>query len=383
MSTAATEVIAYYFPQFHVDPRNEAWFGPGWTEWALVRAARPRFQGHRQPRVPSWGEFDESDPVWSTKEIDLAADHGITAFAFDWYWYEGKPFLNGALERGFLRAPNSERLKFALMWANHDWLNLFPAAPGGTPPTLLRAQTSPAEFEHLVDYALEHYLSAPNYLRIDGAPYFSIYDLAAFVRGVGGLEAASQAIARFRRLLRARGIADDLHLNAVVWGVNVLPSETRFEDPSVATAALGVSSLTTYAWVHHYPADTLGFPRGSYADATEHTVAAWERYATALTLPYHPNVSVGWDPSPRTQQDVPFENHGYPWHAVLEGNTPAAFEAALIHARDFLDGPLGKQRVVTINAWNEWTEGSYLLPDTDHANAYLEAVRRVFARERR
>src|SRR5262245_29790739 len=104
------EVAAYYFPQFHRDRHNDLWHSPGWTEWELVRAARPRFPGHRQPIRPAWGYFDQSDPVWAAREIELAADHGISCFLFDWYWYEDGPFLAAALERGFLGAPNRDRL---------------------------------------------------------------------------------------------------------------------------------------------------------------------------------------------------------------------------------------------------------------------------------
>jgi len=372
------EVLAYYFPQYHRDPRNDTLHSPGWTEWDLLRDAKPRYPGHAQPKVPAWGEFDESDPAWSAREIDLAADHGLTGFIYDWYWYEGKPFLNRALEQGFLQAPNRNRLKFALMWANHDWVHLFPASADGERPMLMKGAAHRASFDALVDYVLENYFCQPNYLTLEGAPYFSIYELGTFIQGLGGLELAREALEHFRARVLAAGFPD-LHLNAVVWGVSVLPSEVRLERPEEVVKLLGLSSLTTYAWVHHYAPDTAGFPKGSYEDAAEHNYAAWEEYGPRYGLPYHPNVSMGWDPSPRTRQDAPYLEHGYPWHAILEGNTPQAFGAALERAVRFLEVGKVRARIVTVNAWNEWTEGSYLLPDTVHGTAYLEQIRRVVA----
>src|ERR1700733_7659924 len=78
-------VAVYYFPDFHVDSVNEKWHGKGWTEWELVKAARPRFKGHHQPKVPAWGYFNEADPRWAAKEIDLAAANDIDVFIYDWY----------------------------------------------------------------------------------------------------------------------------------------------------------------------------------------------------------------------------------------------------------------------------------------------------------
>ena len=71
------EVAVYYFPNYHPDSINSRWHGKNWTEWEVVKAAKPRFKGHEQPKVPSWGYFNEADPKWAAKEIDLAADNGI------------------------------------------------------------------------------------------------------------------------------------------------------------------------------------------------------------------------------------------------------------------------------------------------------------------
>ena len=95
------QTAAYYFPNYHLDKRNEEFHGKGWTEWELMKCARPRFEGHRQPRIPLWGYLDEADPQVMEQKINAAADHGIDSFVFDWYWYDG-PYLQRALDEGFL-----------------------------------------------------------------------------------------------------------------------------------------------------------------------------------------------------------------------------------------------------------------------------------------
>jgi hypothetical protein len=374
---SSIEIAAYYFPNFHRDPRNDRWHGAGWTEWELVRAARPRYPGHQQPIVPAWGYFDEADPVWAAREIDLAADHGITAFLYDYYWYEDGPYLEAQLERGFLRAPNRERMTFALMWANHDWLDIHPAKHHNRSHILAPGALSPAAFRRFTDHAIARYFSQPNHLLIDGCPYFTIYELGTFISGMGGIDGAVAAIDDFRRRVRAAGFPD-LHLNVSVWSVSVLPSEQAMGKQARldALVRLGVASATTYAWVHHVDWSRQDFPHGSYAAAAEDNYAAWDRYRSSLPVPYQPNVSMGWDPSPRTVQTDVYEAQGYPFTSILAGNTPQAFRAALERARDFVAGQAAP--MVTLNAWNEWTEGSYLLPDSVHGTAYLEQIRTVF-----
>ena len=127
-------VASYYFGNYHPgDPRNAKNKGQAWSEWELVKAAKPRFPGHQQPNVPLWGYADESDPKVMEQKIAAAADHGIDAFIFDWYYYNDGPFLDRPIDIGFLKARNNARLKFAFMWANHDWLEIQPYKRGTRP----------------------------------------------------------------------------------------------------------------------------------------------------------------------------------------------------------------------------------------------------------
>jgi hypothetical protein len=95
-ATQPVTVVSYYFGNYHPgDPRNAKTKGATWSEWELVRNAKPRFPGHQQPHVPWWGYQDESDPAVMANKINAAADHGISAFIFDWYYYR-RPTMRGS-----------------------------------------------------------------------------------------------------------------------------------------------------------------------------------------------------------------------------------------------------------------------------------------------
>lgn len=371
------QIAAYYFPNYHPDARNAQVHGPGWTEWELVRRAEPRFEGHHQPRVPLWGYEDEADPLVMARKIAAAADHGIDAFIFDWYWYADGPFLQRGLEQGFFGAPNNQRLKFAIMWANHNWVDIHPATrqacQSRSSPLLYRGPLERAGFDTLVEHTIATYFRHPSYWLVDGAPYYSIYDLSALVEGLGGVEATRAALADFRARTRAAGFRD-LHLNQVLWNTGILPGERALRNPNERLHALGFDSFTSYVWIHHAALDT--FPETPYARVFQRYLDYWQRAAAEINLPYYPNASVGWDSSPRTVQSDVFTHAGYPFTPVLSGATPQAFKAALLEIKARMDA--SGSRILTVNSWNEWTEGSYLEPDTRHGMAFLEALRDVF-----
>ncbi len=369
------EVGAYYFPSWHVDPRNEAVHGKGWTEWNVLQRGLPRFPGHQQPKIPLWGYEDESIPAVFEKKIQAAADNKITYFIFDWYWYEGKPFLNAGLDQGYLQSSNNGRLKFCLMWANHDWINIFPAKLNAPKWMQYKGAVNREQFDGITNYIIEKYFSHPSYFKVDDCPYFSVFQLSHLVSALGGVTEAGKALESFRRRTQAAGYKD-LHLNAIKSGIS-FKSAAQQADARQMLQDISCRSTTSYCWVQG--PTPKSFPSYDYADAMQLAIPHWERAASDFPLPYYPNVSMGWDSTPRTCQSDIFTPSDYPFTAVMTGNTPERFKEALQAAKQFVDRKGGTQRILNINAWNEWTEGSYLEPGTTHTMEYLKAVRDVFS----
>ena len=179
------EVVSYYFGNYHLDKRNEERLGKGWSEWILVQNAKPRFEGHQQPKVPLWGYTDEANPRDMEQKIDCAVEYGVDVFLFDWYYYDDGPFLERTIDDGFLFAQNREKIKFALMWANHDWVDIFPKHKDIPSPLLYPGKVTPETFDKICDLVIEKYFKQPNYWKINDAPYFSIYDLNQFAASFG------------------------------------------------------------------------------------------------------------------------------------------------------------------------------------------------------
>jgi hypothetical protein len=373
------QIAVYYFPNYHFDKRNEKQLGKGWTEWNLMKEAKPRFSGQYQPKVPYWGYTDEADPKVMAQKIQAASSHAINAFIFDWYYYDDGPFLETGLENGFMKAKNNNLMKFALMWANHNWLDIFPATHGKNEKQLYPGKITPATWDKMTDYIIEKYFKNPSYWKIDGAPYFSIYDLGNFLDSFGSTGAAIQAIADFRKKTIAAGFKD-LNMNAVIWESTILPGTKTVAAPDELVKKLGFNSVTDYVWVHHV--GLRNFPANSYDSVKNEYFKYAQHASSALSVPYYPNVSMGWDPTPRTNQSVPWGNFGYPYTPVIVGNTPTAFESALIEAKQFMDQNSKGPKILTINSWNEWTEGSYIEPDKINKFKYLDAIKSVFGNDK-
>ena len=372
-SPSTMTVAAFVWPAYHPDDRAKIFWPDGIGEWQTVMSNKPKFEGHEQPRYPLWGYINEADPYVAEMEIAAAADHGINLFIFDWYWYDGLPFLEGHLDDGYLKARNNNRVKFYLMWANHDvnlgWdkRNADDAFNEKNTAQIWKGGVDRMQFEKIVHRFIDKYFTRPSYYEIDGKPVFMVYDLRNLLGGLGGIEKTRQALSWFRAEVKKAGFAG-LELQLSMRDENAPDVSWKEGGKTYAqrelVQALGFDSLTHYQFVHFIPDVNR-----DYNAIVKDAVAQWDFISKSYAAKYYPHVSVGWDASPRTYRYV---------GAVVKNNTPENFEKALRQAKAFVGAHPDRAPLITINSWNEWTETSYLQPCSLYGYGYLDAVKHVF-----
>jgi hypothetical protein len=252
------------------------------------------------------------------------------------------------------------------MWANHTFIDIFPKGRPGNKGTIWPGECDRKTFDSAIDHILaQGYLKQPNYWRIDSKLYFSIYEVGTLIKGLGGVKPTREALDDFRRKVREAGLGE-LHLNAVLFQLPELPSAVPGETKKTKQETLdqlGFDSVTSYTWAHSV------WPAGHYEDWAKKAEAQWDDFAKQFTVPYFPNVSIGWDNNARMLNETA---------AHINDSTPEKFEAALVKAKEWVDAHPKQPKVITLNAWNEWPEGSYLEPDEKFGMQYLDAVKAVF-----
>ena len=343
-------VCAYVWPSCHDDSLGRAYLWPqGDGEWEVIRQGNPRFPGHYQPKQPLWGYEHDDDPAVVEKWIDTALKYGVNTFVYDWYWFMDYPYLEGALNDGFLGARNNGKMNFYIMWANHrvvkNYWNYH--LHGDDTSLLFDPRVTMDQFKTIVARVIRQYFKRKNYVKIDGCPVFGIFDMNQFVQSFGTIDEAARAMEYFRDEVRKAGFKG-LHI----------------QQNNGGGSFLAVDFIT--AQRERIAKDYLTYG----ANAIE-IRKQWEE---AFDIPVFPTVSIGWDDTPRFpakgEQDI-----------TRYHQTPRAFESFLEVAKRYADEHPQQPPFIMINAWNEWVEGSYLLPDRYFGFGYLEAVRHVFRQE--
>ena len=347
---AAVRLIAYYLPQFHAIPENDRWWGRGFTEWTNVTKALPRYAGHRQPQLPAdLGFYDLSDSAVLRRQADLARRAGLLGFCIHNYWFAGKRLLERPLDA--LLADRSIDLPFCLNWANENWTRRW---DGSESHVLLEQRYDPDDWPSYLRSILPA-LRDPRYIRVNGRSLLMIYR-------PGIIPDATGMVAAWRSFLRSEGVGDPYLVMAQVF-------DDEDPRPYGLDAAAGFPPNNAGWNSHNDRARLRLFDRGfkghvrAYADVAANMLA--KRPADYRLMP---GVMPGWDNEARKP------GRGLSFH----GATPARYADWLYAAvGQAMTAPSADERIVFVNAWNEWAEGAVLEPDRHAGFAYLVETRRV------
>jgi len=364
-ATESLRLLAFYLPQFHPIPENDLWWGTGFTEWTNVTKARPLFSGHYQPHIPAdLGFCDLRVPEVREAQAALAQEYGISGFCYYHYWFNGKRLLNRPFDE-VLRSGKPE-FPFCLCWANENWTRRW----DGYDQEVLIGQNHSLEDdrEHI-----RHLLSAfedQRYIRVHGKPLFLVYRTEI-------LPEPERTAEVWRETARAAGIGD-LYLVRV-------ESHTKEHDPrrigfDAAVEFAPDFNIMPFHKLHRYRSGFQGrvenqlrkvgvLPQAYF----DHNVFSYDDLVTRmLAKPSQPYtwfrcVTPSWDNSARRAKNA----------MILHQSTPEVYERWLGETiQTTVDTFHGDERLLFVNAWNEWAEGNHLEPDQRWGRAYLEATRR-------
>jgi hypothetical protein len=341
-------LIAFYLPQFHPIPENDEWWGKGFTEWTNVNRAVPLFEGHYQPQRPGeLGYYDLRDPQAREKQAQLAREHGIHGFCYYYYWFSGRRVLERPLQEVF----DSGRpdFPFCICWANETWSRRW---DGSEHEVLLKQEHNHENDVRFITEVIP-LLKDPRYIRVDGAPLLAVYRVSL-------MPEPARTADTWRAICAEHGI-ERLHLCSVESFGNREPRGYGFDSAIEFPPHVVVSPLLN-AEIPDLPPDYTG------------NIYDYRRVVEfELSKPYphyrrFPGVMVSWDNTPRRGKGGNIFLHA----------TPEEYELWLRGAVDTVRQHLPEpERIVFINAWNEWAESAHLEPDEKYGRRYLEATRRA------
>jgi GT2 family glycosyltransferase len=341
------KAIAFYLPQFHRTPENDAWWGEGFTEWTSVRRGTPNFAGHYQPHVPGeLGYYDLENAEVLARQAALAKGHGIYGFCFYYYWFGGQVLLDQPLRQ--LVDTGHPDIPFCICWANENWTRRW----DGLDQEVLMSQNHSVEDDLAFIRHVEPILLAKNYIRVGGKPMLLVYRPSLFPNAAATAE-------RWRDYFRKRGHGE-LHLAVVRSFTEGRPefygfdAVLQFPPHSHATPVTPLIEGADPAF-RGYVYD--------YSELRRTFIHELESVPQGVTA--YPGVMPSWDNTARRLKKA----------TTWVNTCPEAYFEWLTRIVEILRARQNPEdRLLFINAWNEWAEGCHLEPDEKFGYAWLNAT---------
>ena len=364
-------LIAFYLPQFHPIPENDAWWGKGFTEWVNVKSAKKFYEWQNQPRVPLnenyYSLLDENTQIW---QAELAKKYNIYGFCYYHYWFDGHMLLEKPMEN-MLENKNID-IPFCVCWANENWTNAWVSAD----EKILISQTYGAKDEWKRHYKyLAQFFKDDRYIKNENRPLLVIYrpdiipclnemidyfNEQAKADGFDGIDFAHQNIGLDYPVKKDDSrFSFDIEMQPIyAMTVNTGMKVRRTKDFLLrAIRTLGLD------WVRILR-DKINGPKIIDYDAI------WQ---TALKTPpvsdkSIPCAFVDFDNTSRRK------TQGWLFKGVSIDKFAKYFKKYIQKAKCEY-----KTDMMFIFAWNEWAEGGYLEPDQKQGYGYLEAIKQALA----
>ena len=359
MTKHLDKAIAFYLPQFHPIPENDEWWGKGFTEWTNVAQCKPLFRGHYQPHIPSdLGFYDLRLPEARIAQAELARQHGIEAFCYWHYWFNGKRLLerpfNDVIESGKPDFP------FCLAWANESWSRRWL----GEEKALLMQQTySPEDGARHALWLAEKFTDR-RYVRVNRRPLFLVYRPKHLPDPIQFTEVLRETC------LRHGGeepylVGIDAHCPGYDCRQAGFDMTLRFEPQ--------LGCLRFSGRDHFYlPKVINNLLRGKInLDLKLYDYSKARRLMNKIKLdhPYIPCVFVSWDNTPRRGRNG----------VIITGSTPEKFSTGVKEALGLASKLPNGERLLFVNAWNEWAEGNHLEPDHRFGKGFLQELSKALS----
>lgn len=364
------KIITFYLPQFHPIEENNKWWGIGFTEWTNVAKARPRFRGHYQPHLPAdIGFYDLRCPETRELQIKLAKSYGIDAFCYYHYWFQGRRILNRPFDD--MLASSSPEFPFCLCWANESWTRSW---DGKTGEILIQQKYSMEDNQAHIDWLLQVF-NDKRYLKINGKPIFIIYR-------TDSIPNISELLSLWQEKAIKAGYPG-IYFCAVRSNFNNLSDETSISN--------GFSAIIDFQpSIKDFPNRKIFLRSISYINKIisvyfSKIFSNSNYYYTTIRIPYKslmknslyrlnkttykifPCVIPNWDNSPRKKNSI-----------VIQNDNTVNYGKWLDAACQFtLDRYPPEERIVFINAWNEWGESAHLEPDLKNGLKFLETTKKI------
>ena len=340
-------LVAFYLPQFHPFPENDLWWGKGFTEWTNVGKALPLFDGHYQPHCPiHFGYYDLRLPDVMEEQARIARQFGIGGFAYYFYWFGGKTLMEAPL-RAMLANPAID-MPFCLSWANENWTRRW----DGAEQDVLIGQSHSLEDSRNLLRHLSDYFRDPRYIRVNGCPVLMVYRANI-------IPDMLETTRMWREEARKLGFKG-LYLIATQTSGPVDPRPMGF-DAAQEFPPLGFGAPLDMVGISGLDGDFLGRVH-DYRMVVDQALAR-----TIPDYPFYRGAMLSWDNTARKGGRADIFAH----FSIAEYRR--WLTALCEDARSRLTCTEG-ERLVFINAWNEWAEGAHLEPDQRYGFAYLQAT---------